>query len=323
MTSQYMNNLYRDLLSNSPKTVNISIPSEMGTGQIAQVVTKQGAVVSDWKMNYFSDLNVQGINSDEYMQLLFCFNDGVSWNIAGNRQSASIQKSESCIYRGHGKMEYMCYSKKRDFLFKNIKIPVSYFHKILRDYFEESEIDAYEKKLMNGISKIVITPYMGHILSELKDFIKYKGGLGYLFLESKIYELLSVYLSEVLELNILSKASLDMHFTDRNSIMEAKRIIDSQLAYAPSCEVLAKQVHISTSKLTKGFSSMFGISVHAYVIEQRLAKAANLLLESDLNISQIAALVGYTKASNFAAAFKKKYGVIPKKYKDENSLEWK
>lgn len=53
MTSEYMNNLYRDLLSNSPQTVTIPIPSDMGTGQIAQVVTKQGAVVSDWKMNYF------------------------------------------------------------------------------------------------------------------------------------------------------------------------------------------------------------------------------------------------------------------------------
>ena len=31
--------------------------------------------------------------------MLFCFNDGVSWNIADNRQSASIQKGESCIYR--------------------------------------------------------------------------------------------------------------------------------------------------------------------------------------------------------------------------------
>lgn len=76
MTSEYMNNLYRDLLSNSPQTVTIPIPSDMGTGQIAQVVTKQGAVVSDWKMNYFSDMNVRGINSEDYKQMEFqnfCF----------------------------------------------------------------------------------------------------------------------------------------------------------------------------------------------------------------------------------------------------------
>ncbi len=135
MTSQYLNTLYHDLFSNSPQTVTLDIPAEMGTGQIAQVVTKQGAVVSDWKMNYFSDAHVQGINSEEYIQLLFCFHDGVSWNIAGSRQGVSIQKGESCIYRGHGKMEYLCYSGQRDFLFKNVKLPLPYFEKILADYF--------------------------------------------------------------------------------------------------------------------------------------------------------------------------------------------
>lgn len=320
MTSQYMNNLYRDLLSNSPQTVTIDIPEDMGTGIISQVVTKQGAVVSDWQMNYFTDMNVQGVNSEEYIQLMFCFNDGISWNIADSRQSSSIQKGESCIYRGHGKMEYLCYFKNSNFLFKNIKIPIPYFSRILEDYFEDSEINAYKKKLLNGISKVVITPYMEHIFAELKDFTQYRGGLGYLFLESKIFELLSVYLSEVLELNILVSPYGRFSKGDQVAITEAKRIIDSHLAFAPSCEELAKKVSISTSKLTKGFSSMFGTSVHAYVIDQRLEKAASLLLESNLNVSQVAMLVGYSKPSNFSAAFKKKYGVIPKNYKAENTI---
>ena len=302
MTNQYMNNLYRDLLSNSPQTITIDIPADMGTGQILQVVTKQGAVVSDWKMNYFSDMNVQGVSSEEYIQMLFCF------------------KGESCIYRGHGKMEYLCYSKQNDFLFKNVKVPLSYFRKIMNDYFDVGEIEVYQKKLLEGISKVGITPYMEHIFAELKDFTQYRGGLGYLFLESKVFELLSVYLSEILELSILASTYIAISRSDRESIIEAKRIIDSQLALAPSCEELARKVNISTSKLSKGFSSLFGTSVHAYIIDQRLEKAASLLLESNLNVSQVAAFVGYSKPSNFAAAFKKKYGVIPKNYKTENTI---
>lgn len=320
MTSQYLNHLYSDLLSNSPQTITIDIPADMGTGIISQVVTKQGAVFSDWHMNYYSDTNVQGISSEDYVQILFCLNEGVSWNIADQQQSIEIQQGESCIYRGHGKMERLCYSSKSDFIFKNVKIPLSYFNKILNDYFEDSEIDAYEKKLLNGISKVSITPYMEHIFAELKDFTNYRGGLGYLFLESKIFELLSVYLSEVLELSILATNYLCISKSDRDAIVEAKRIIDSQLAFAPGCEELARKVNISTSKLTKGFSSMFGMSVHAYIIDQRLEKAAGLLLESNLNVSQVATLVGYSKPSNFAAAFKKKYGVIPKNYRTENMI---
>ena len=234
MTNQYMTKLYHDLLSNSPQAVTIDIPADMGTGQISQVVTKQGAVVSDWKMNYFSDMNVQGVSSEEYIQMLFCFNDGVSWNIADSRQSISIQKGESCIYRGHGKMEYLCYSKQNDFLFKNVKVPLSYFRKIMNDYFDVGEIEVYQKKLLEGISKVGITPYMEHIFAELKDFTQYRGGLGYLFLESKVFELLSVYLSEILELSILASTYIAISRSDRESIIEAKRIIDSQLALAPS-----------------------------------------------------------------------------------------
>lgn len=316
---QNLNALYRDLFANSPKTVTMGLSPDIGSGSISQVVTKQGAVFSDWQMCYRSDMAVHGPCSEDFIQIMFCMNEGVSWNIADVPKGISIAKGESCIYRGHGKTEYLCYQKDRDYLFKNVKIPVSYFQQLLHDYFEDSEIAAYERKLLTEMSTVRITPYMEHIFAELKDFSQFRGGLGYLFLESKIYELLAVYLSEVLELTILDGSRVQISRTDRDSLLEAKRIIDAQLAFAPGCEELAKQVNLSASKLAKGFSAMFGTSVHAYIIEQRLEKAAGLLLESNLNISQIAALVGYSKSSNFTAAFKKKYGVLPRYYKEENT----
>lgn len=318
--SQYLNNLYHDLFSNSPQTVSIDIPPSMGTGYISQTTTRQGAVLSDWRMNYFSDMNVQGINNEEYIQIIFCMNEGVSWSIANENHAVSIQKGESCIYRGHGQTEYLSYRRDSEFVFKSIKLPVSYFKQILYGHFEDSEIMAYEKKLLDGISKITVTPYMEHIWAEMKDFSRYRGGLGHLFLESKTLEMLSVYLSEVLEIGILVSGNVSISRTDRDSILEAKRIIDGQLAFAPGCEILAKQINLSTSKLMKGFNAMFGTSIHAYIIEQRLEKAAGMLLERDLNVSQVAMLVGYSKPSNFSAAFKKKYGVVPKYYKTQKAV---
>ena len=131
-------------------------------------------------------------------------------------------------------MESLCYAQNSDFYFKNIKIPVPYFKRLLQDYFEDGEITVYEKKLLTGISKVSITPYMEHIFAELQDFTHYRGGLGYLFLESKIHELLSVYLSEVLELRILSPEYCCISKSERDCIIEAKRIIDSELAFAPA-----------------------------------------------------------------------------------------
>lgn len=94
---------------------------------------------------------------------------------------------------------------------------------------------------------------MEQILAETSQFTQYRGGLGYLYLDGKLLELLSIYLGEVLELDILMGKNVSMSRTERTAIMEAKRIIDSQLAFAPSCEELSHLVHLSTTKLTRGF----------------------------------------------------------------------
>lgn len=313
--NHYLNKLYNDLVTNSPKTISMNIPSDIGQGKIVQTKIKHGIVLSDWQMCYQSDMNVQGPVSNEYVQIIFCLNDGISWGIMDERRSVTIQKNESCIYAGHGGTEYIYYKKDSNFSFKSIKIPITYFSQLLADYFDGQEVTAYEKKLLNGISKVPVTPVMEQILSKTSRFTQYRGGLGYLYLDGKLLELLSIYLSEVLELDILMGKNISMSRTERNAIMEAKQIIDGQLAFAPSCEELSRMVHLSMSKLTRGFSSFYGMSIHQYIIEQRLAQAAQLFLEGDWNVSEIAAIVGYGKPSNFAAAFKKKYGVAPKNYR--------
>ncbi len=316
VTNKSLNEIYYELLLNSPKMITMDIPLKMGKGNISQIKIKHGVILSDWKMCYESDMNVQGPVSSEYIQIIFCLNDGISWGMIGNHKSISIQKNESCIYAGHGGTEYICYKKDSEFSFKSIKIPLTYLTHILEEYFEKCEATVYEKKLLNEISKVSVTPNMKRILTDISCFSQYRGGLGYLYLDGKLQELLSIYFGEVLELDILMGKNISMSRTEKTAIMEAKRIIDSQLAFAPSCEELSHMVHLSMTKLTRGFSSFYGMPIHQYVIEQRLAQAAQLLLEGDWNVSEVAAIVGYGKASNFAAAFKKRYGVAPKNYRE-------
>ncbi len=201
--SHYLGKLYNDLIANSPQTISMDIPSDMGKGRIAQTQIKHGIIFSDWQMCYQSDMNVQGTVSKDYMQIIFCLNDGISWGIMDEKRSITIQKNESCIYAGHGGTEYACYKKDSNFSFKSIKIPIAYFSQLLTDYFDGQEATAYEKKLLDGISKVPVTPIMEQILAETSQFTQYRGGLGYLYLDGKLLELLSIYLGEVLELNAL------------------------------------------------------------------------------------------------------------------------
>ena len=188
-SSLYLTNLYNDLITNTPQTITMDIPSEVGQGQISQTKIKHGVILSDWKMCYQSDMNVQGPVSGEYMQIIFCLNDGISWGIMNENRSITIQKNESCIYAGHDGTEYICYKKDSNFSFKSIKIPIPYFSQLLADYFDGQEITVYEKKLLNGIAKVSVTPIMEQILSETSKFSQYRGGLGYLYLDGKLLDL--------------------------------------------------------------------------------------------------------------------------------------
>ena len=91
--SHYLGKLYNDLIANSPQTISIDIPSDMGKGRIAQTQIKHGIIFSDWQMCYQSDMNVQGTVSKDYMQIIFCLNDGISWGIMDEKRSITIQKN--------------------------------------------------------------------------------------------------------------------------------------------------------------------------------------------------------------------------------------
>ncbi|MCR4578741.1 MAG: helix-turn-helix transcriptional regulator, partial [Treponema sp.] len=55
-------------------------------------------------------------------------------------------------------------------------------------------------------------------------------------------------------------------------------------------------------------------SLHRYVQDQRLERAASLITEGGMNVSEAAIKSGYTNMSHFAKEFQKKFGITPKKF---------
>lgn len=124
--SHYLGKLYNDLITIRPRQFRWIFRLIWEAGELLQTKIKHGVILSDWQMCYQADMNVQGPVSKEYMQIIFCLNDGISWGIMDERRSVTIQKNESCIYAGHGGTEYICYKKDSNFSFKSIKIPIPY-----------------------------------------------------------------------------------------------------------------------------------------------------------------------------------------------------
>lgn len=83
-----------------------------------------------------------------------------------------------------------------------------------------------------------------------------------------------------------------------------------------SVEVLAGRLGMSRSVLYRRVSEYHGASPAELIRDIRLERAANLLIESDEQISTIAFSTGFRSVSAFSRAFTKKMGVSPRRWRD-------
>ena len=84
---------------------------------------------------------------------------------------------------------------------------------------------------------------------------------------------------------------------------------------------LAAQFHLSRRTLDRKFAEHLGIPAGDYLLRQRLDMAAHLLRTTDLSIADISFQCGYTKQDTLSTRFRKEFGMTPKAYRMENSME--
>ena len=83
-----------------------------------------------------------------------------------------------------------------------------------------------------------------------------------------------------------------------------------------SVEDLSKHVGMSRGTLYYKILELTGLSPVEYIRSVKLDKAIVLLEKSDLNVSQIAYMVGFATPTYFAKAFKAKFSIQPSEFKN-------
>lgn len=78
---------------------------------------------------------------------------------------------------------------------------------------------------------------------------------------------------------------------------------------------IAAGLHISRSKLYASCEKYLGMGIAAYIKKLRMEKAKELLKQTDLTISQVAAQTGFSDYNYFCRVFKKETGIPAKKYR--------
>ena len=79
----------------------------------------------------------------------------------------------------------------------------------------------------------------------------------------------------------------------------------------PSVKELAKMLGTNEFKLKDGFRHFFNTSIYQLYHEERLKKAHMLVQQTSLALKEIAFMSGFNDYTNFAKAFKKRFGYAP------------
>ena len=79
-------------------------------------------------------------------------------------------------------------------------------------------------------------------------------------------------------------------------------------------EIFSRNIGVSSSQLYRKIKSITGLSPNEFIRTYRLKRAAHLIKESNLNISEIAYKVGFNDALYFSKCFKKQFGTAPSSY---------
>lgn len=83
-----------------------------------------------------------------------------------------------------------------------------------------------------------------------------------------------------------------------------------------SVRELAEQVHLSPAHLQRLFKQETGVHISEILCERRLTMAANLLTTTDMEIKEVAYIVGYGHHSSFVRAFQRRFRQAPKRYRN-------
>ncbi len=100
-----------------------------------------------------------------------------------------------------------------------------------------------------------------------------------------------------------------------STVIEIKHFLDNNLDTYYAMPKLAEMFHISLSRMQSIFEDYYNVSPYKYHLNKRLEKANYLILNTDIKITEIATIVGFTSYDNFFKAYKNKYGCNPSKHK--------
>jgi len=259
--------------------------------------------------------NIETVERDidnSFIQFHFCIKGNAAFQFNNGNYTLNINEQTSLLL----------YNPQRDLPIHldispessliSILISIKKFHGLFSEeanYISFLSEDNKDKKYYKDGK---ITPSVSIVLNQLINY-NLNQSIKNLYFKGKAYELLSLYFNKSEGTNI-EQCPFLVDESNVLKIRKAKDIIISRMAEPPSLQELADEIELSLKKLKEGFKQIYGDSVFSFLFDYKMEVARKLLEAGEHNVNEVGLKIGYSTASHFIAAFKKKYGTTPKKY---------
>ena len=251
------------------------------------------------------------IDSD-FIQFHFCVKGTTKFIFNDGRYTLDIHEENSLLlYNPQRELPINLQLDSNSWIV-SILISIKKFHGLFSqeaDYISFLNADNKDKKYYkDGI----ISPSMAIVLNQLINY-NLNSSIKNLYFKGKAYELLSLYFNRSEEADV-EQCPFLVDETNVIKIRKAKDIIVARMAEPPTLQELADEIGLNLKKLKEGFKQIYGDSVFSFLFDYKMEVARKLLESGENNVNEVGHRIGYSTASHFIAAFKKKYGTTPKKY---------
>jgi len=277
-----------------------------------ETIVEEGFFVLTFKNDQNEVQNLVKEIDSEYIQFHFCVKGNCKFIFNEGRYALNVSEENSLLL----------YNPQRDLPINlqvdpnswivSIVISIKKFHGLFSQeagYISFLSEDNRDKKYYKDG---VISPSMAIVINQLINF-SLNPSIKNIYFKGKAYELLSLYFNRSEDTNV-EQCPFLVDKTNVIKIRKAKDIIINRMAEPPSLQELADEIGLNLKKLKEGFKQIYGDSVFSFLFDYKMEVARKLLESGHDNVNEVGLKVGYSTASHFIAAFKKKYGTTPKKY---------
>lgn len=197
-------------------------------------------------------------------------------------------------------------------------------HELLLDNLQDKIINIKEI-IENFLSNLYELKQIGFSITNIEivhcanDVIRALDSGDINYIKMKVFEIIYLISRFSLSKNQKEYARYDEELRDKVKMIEK----DFRENYSCKLNIdeICKANNISKSKLNNCFKTLYQYSPHEYLTSIRMQKAQELLINTKMNITEVANFVGYENSSNFTRAFKRITQVSPVYYRKKHQKD--